>query len=339
MISEAHILFTLGVANTDKLHTIDGPLTFLCRPSAQHSALIPARIKSLRESEDANVRLKELNGLLIAQQASNALGVFSKCLLEGRSPEMVYFPAMKEPSDTKSDASQLGSLKQMVEALQAMMARQQEETTAKLASQEKKLSDESSKIRTLEQERDERRADQEKMVKRERKLKGQISSLSRKLAHEIEERRANVEELVRVSRNLGVCAILDSTHHVIQVTNLLTPLHLRTLLDLSRQKVLRHTAASTGEELRSNRNVHDLVNKLDEDLTEKPYRPSNVAIIFLCGFNNVRRDGNIAAHTAEKSDIREAVLKQSIGHNRTMEEQLFKFVLDGEEVQLRDTSG
>ena len=56
---------------------------------------------------------------------------------------------------------------------------------------------------------------------------------------------------------------------------------------------------------------------------------SRDTILFLCSYNNVRREGNTAAHTATVKEMRDAVTtKQLDKRDRRCLEQVFKFAFD-----------
>ncbi|KAG1828816.1 hypothetical protein EV424DRAFT_1642462 [Suillus variegatus] len=117
-----------------------------------------------------------------------------------------------------------------------------------------------------------------------------------------------------------------------EVTMLLIPLHLRVLLDLARKKVLEHLGHETWEDLRASRSVYQLADTICNDLKRKgvSYPPSSESIFFLCSYNNIRRAGNTAAHSAKEDDIRHAVLTQSLeSRDRRCLESLFTYAYNG----------
>jgi hypothetical protein len=120
-----------------------------------------------------------------------------------------------------------------------------------------------------------------------------------------------------------------------EVTALLVPLHLRVLLDLARKKVLEHLGYETWEGLRASRSVLQLADTIFNDLKQKgvSYPPSFQSVFFLCSYNNIRRAGNTAAHSAKEDDIRHAVLTQSLdSQDRKCLESLFTYAYNGEQV-------
>jgi hypothetical protein len=113
----------------------------------------------------------------------------------------------------------------------------------------------------------------------------------------------------------------------LQVTLLITPLHLHVLLDLARTKVLELVNSESWEDLRQNQTVYDLAPRIHSLLADVPHRPSAEAIKFLCSYNNVRRTGNSAAHTAKQEDIRVAVATKPLESNdRRYLEQMYTFI-------------
>ena len=108
---------------------------------------------------------------------------------------------------------------------------------------------------------------------------------------------------------------------------LLAPLHLRVLLDRARQKLLQEFQCGSWEELRRDRTVYQLADDIANRLAQVPHHPSHDSIRFMCSYNNVRREGNVAAHNASLEDIREAVMKKPLEtQERRYLEQIFEFL-------------
>ncbi|KAH7889144.1 hypothetical protein F5I97DRAFT_477188 [Phlebopus sp. FC_14] len=119
----------------------------------------------------------------------------------------------------------------------------------------------------------------------------------------------------------------DDIEALRQVTVSLIPLHLRVLLDLGRKKILDILNADSWEDLRGEKNVYHLTDVVMSGLAKVQSRPSRGAISFLCSYNNVRRQGNAAAHTAAEDEIREAVMSKPIdSQDRKFLEQIFSFI-------------
>lgn len=94
---------------------------------------------------------------------------------------------------------------------------------------------------------------------------------------------------------------------------LITPLHLRALLDHAREKILEDFNCASWEDLLPNKGVRQLANDLYNQLSSATHHPSVEAVYFLCAFNSVRRAGNSVAHNATQEDMRVAVTTQRLG--------------------------
>jgi hypothetical protein len=80
------------------------------------------------------------------------------------------------------------------------------------------------------------------------------------------------------------------------------------------------------EDLRQDMNVFNLTQWVYRRLANAENFPSQDAVRFLCSYNNVRRSGNTAAHTAKLEDVKEAVTTKDLESNeRDWLEQLFLF--------------
>jgi hypothetical protein len=56
---------------------------------------------------------------------------------------------------------------------------------------------------------------------------------------------------------------------------------------------------------------------------------SDEAISFLCSYNNIRRDGNYSAHSANEGEIKDAIQTKPIcSQERNFLEQLYNFVFN-----------
>ena len=88
-----------------------------------------------------------------------------------------------------------------------------------------------------------------------------------------------------------------------QVIYLLMPFHLRVLLDLASQKILRDLAYESWEDLRADRNIHELAGFINRNLSHASHSPSQETIYFLCSYNHVQRSGYSAAHVARPEDV------------------------------------
>lgn len=110
---------------------------------------------------------------------------------------------------------------------------------------------------------------------------------------------------------------------------MVAPLHLRVLLDQARIKILDESDCDTWDSLREHCGEGRLQD-LKEYVAAKPGLDAELAR-FVCEFNNVRREGNEAAHSAEPGRIRDAVRQRPIGSTeRRLLERLFKFVYNSD---------
>lgn len=107
---------------------------------------------------------------------------------------------------------------------------------------------------------------------------------------------------------------------------MLTPDHLRVLLDETRLKILESVESATWEDFRGSLGIAAL-----KDTVAARTGLSQRLASFVCESNNIRCQGNLAAHSASKDDIREAIMQQDFGNERELLGGLFRFVY-GEEL-------
>ena len=112
----------------------------------------------------------------------------------------------------------------------------------------------------------------------------------------------------------------------VQLTLFITPIHLRVLLDLTRQQILESLECNTWEDLRKNLLISELSAHICRLLPQVSC-PSYETIEFVCAYNNIRRDGNAAAHQATKEEMREAVTTKKLGKKeRRCLEEMYLYV-------------
>ena len=100
---------------------------------------------------------------------------------------------------------------------------------------------------------------------------------------------------------------------------------------MARDKVLSVLKFQVWEDLRGDRNIYQLVDFVHQRLINRPNCPSEETILFLCSYNNVRKEGNTAAHTAKVEDMKAAVMTKGLDkHDRRCLEQVFKFTFDAD---------
>ncbi|KAF8799462.1 hypothetical protein BYT27DRAFT_7201519 [Phlegmacium glaucopus] len=116
-----------------------------------------------------------------------------------------------------------------------------------------------------------------------------------------------------------------------QLTLFITPIHLRVLLDLTRQQILKNLEYDTWEDLRKNRLISELTGVIYGLLPQVAQRPSYETIEFVCAYNNIRRDGNAAAHHATQEEMREAVTTKKLDtKERRCLEEMYRYVFGTE---------
>ena len=100
------------------------------------------------------------------------------------------------------------------------------------------------------------------------------------------------------------------------------------LLDEARKKVLELLHRESWEDLRGDQTIAELLLTLQGNpaLTNIQFPLTSLGLDFLCSFNNVRREGNAAAHTATKDAVREAVQRKPLDKTERISlEELYKF--------------
>ncbi|KAM6501902.1 hypothetical protein JOM56_001879 [Amanita muscaria] len=121
-------------------------------------------------------------------------------------------------------------------------------------------------------------------------------------------------------------ALNEAMEDLRQMVLIITPLHLRALLDRARKRILVILDfGGTWEDL-ANHQITEA--RLVSHICANVVQLEREAVIFVCSNTNVRRLGNIAAHKATKEDIEKAVkthVEQVTPKERVLLEQLFEF--------------
>ncbi|KAG1858239.1 hypothetical protein C8R48DRAFT_715787 [Suillus tomentosus] len=174
----------------------------------------------------------------------------------------------------------------------------------------------------------------ERVLNENERILNENGSMRNEIERISDENESINNDLASVRNDLNAARVKHSqdVEALKEVTMLLVPLHLRVLLDLARKKVLEHLGHDTWEDLRASRSVYQLADTICNDLKRKgvSYLPSSESIFFLCSYNNIRRAGNTAAHSAKEDDIRHAVLTQSLeSRDRRCLESLFTYAYNG----------
>ena len=136
------------------------------------------------------------------------------------------------------------------------------------------------------------------------------------------------EELRKVRDSISTVECALYFHFCFQFSASLRPLRLRILLDFARSKIVAHSQAESWDVLRNEEDVDTFRDRLYALLAGDPYRPTKEALLFLCSPNNIRKEGNNAAHQAEKDEIAEAIAQRQFGLERTNLEGLFEYTFN-----------
>lgn len=82
------------------------------------------------------------------------------------------------------------------------------------------------------------------------------------------------------------------------------------------------------DEFREGKNVNqmtEMIIKVFQERNENP-RLSRETVVFLCSYNNVRKDGDRVAHTASQNEIKDAVIMQKNSQDGVKLTELYYFV-------------
>jgi len=178
---------------------------------------------------------------------------------------------------------------------------QLEDKVAKLTAENDKLKHDMNKLKA---ENDQLKYDMNKLTTENEELKDEASRL-----------RAEVDKLTMENFHLK-----DTVDNLTDFVIRLTPVHLRILLDYGRQKILETLKYDDWESLRGDKNIPDLEAFVRANIPNI----QDTALELICGYSNIRRLGNAAAHTADKDDLRAAV--ERTHEQRSQLEHVFQFV-------------
>jgi len=164
----------------------------------------------------------------------------------------------------------------------------------------------------LEKENKSTKEDLKKLGKADENLKADIIRMRQSQERLEAQNEKQEEEIQGLRRDLVKEKDLrdEISDSLRQLTVMIIPLHLRVLLDTTRQQILRDMKVESWEDLRGERNAYDLAHWLHSTLPQQSaiaHLPSLGTFTFLCLYNNVRREGNLAAHSATPTQIKEAV--------------------------------
>ena len=81
------------------------------------------------------------------------------------------------------------------------------------------------------------------------------------------------------------------------------------------------------DELREGRNISQLTNLIVKRLHEvNAHHLSQETVVFLCSYNNVRKEGDRVAHNASQNEIKNAVIMQKNSQDGLKLKELYQFV-------------
>ncbi|KAG1743355.1 hypothetical protein EDD22DRAFT_958782 [Suillus occidentalis] len=217
-------------------------------------------------------------------------------------------------------------LKEVLASMQKEMAEMRGNTERVLAENERILAQNERILAENESMRGEIKSmcgEIERLSNEKEGLRGHIKSMRseiERLSNENEGLREGNErinnDLASVRKDLDTARVTHTQDvEALRIVTLsLIPLHLRVLLDHARSKILEHLGHESWEGLRKDSNVDQLSIKIFNGLKGKgvSYTPPHSSILFLCSYNNIRRAGNLAAHTANEEEVRHAVLAQPL---------------------------
>ncbi len=103
----------------------------------------------------------------------------------------------------------------------------------------------------------------------------------------------------------------------------MAPLHIRVLLDCTRQKILAQTPHQSWDAFCVSASMEDLTDMVAQSTNFSPDLSS-----YICEFSNTRHQVSVVAHTASIEDVRSAVLQKPFDDERIYLVQLFSFVYD-----------
>ncbi|KAF8557528.1 hypothetical protein OG21DRAFT_274806 [Imleria badia] len=105
-----------------------------------------------------------------------------------------------------------------------------------------------------------------------------------------------------------VRSVNKSLHdELLRKNKLLMPLHLRVLLDLSRNKVVAILRKTSWKAVLEEAGSSDTGTYIINNLGNQPNNPLSTTIQFLCSWSNTRERGNRSAHQATQAEICDAV--------------------------------
>lgn len=106
---------------------------------------------------------------------------------------------------------------------------------------------------------------------------------------------------------------------------MMSPIHLRVLLDETREKIASLLKYQNWENFCFNRGALDVLNEICTNLGNKKDLPSERALDLLISVNRVRQSGNYFAHNTQPEEIQKAILFSSFQQDLLKELYLFMY--------------
>jgi hypothetical protein len=101
---------------------------------------------------------------------------------------------------------------------------------------------------------------------------------------------------------------------------MITPIHLRALIDSTERKIIYHVGRALVTEGHRNNDLSKIVT----GLKGVPHRPSKNTLHFLY-YGHIRHNGNHAAYTADEAMVRTAIKTVPSSQEKFYLEQIFRF--------------
>ena len=107
----------------------------------------------------------------------------------------------------------------------------------------------------------------------------------------------------------------------------MVPIHLRILLDYGRERIVEFMSYKSWDELLKGISIPQLIDQILKALREVNMdHLSQETVVFICSYNNVRKEGDRVAHNASRNEIKEAVNMQNNCQDGLKLTELYQFV-------------
>ena len=89
--------------------------------------------------------------------------------------------------------------------------------------------------------------------------------------------------------------------------------------------MLKHLGLDNWDDFRQGKTISQLTDMIISGLANVEDGPSREAVIYLCSYTNVRRNGSYSAHNASQMEIKYAV-ETTDSRDRLFLEQFYRFI-------------